>query len=74
MTAEPMKRTPPPPGAGRDGLVWLVKELTDTGPSNWYRYRVQGEIWDQDKFVDEFSWHVPSVDDPEFYFLLGEGR
>ena len=67
-----MKRTPPPPGAGRDGLVWLVKELTDTGPANWYRYRVRGEIWDQGKFVDEFSWDVPSVDDPYFYVPPGK--
>lgn len=67
-----MKRTPPPPEAGRNGLVWLVKEMTDLGPAHWYRYRVRGEIWVQGEFVDELLWHVPSVDDPAYYFLLGD--
>lgn len=66
-----MNRTPPPPEAGRDGLVWLIKELVDTGPRSWYRYRVRGEIWDQGRFVDELSWHVPDLDDPYFYVPPG---
>ena len=68
---EPLNRTPPPLEAGRDGLVWLIRELVDTGPSNWYRYRVRGEIWDQGAFVGELSWHIPDVDDPYFYVPCG---
>ena len=59
-------RTPPPPGAGREGLVWLIKGLLDLGPLHRYRYRIEGEIWDRGRFVDEFTWHVSRLDDPAY--------
>lgn len=64
-------RTPPPPNAGRYGLVWLITDLLDLGPLHQYRYRVSGEIWDQGRFVDEFTWHVHDLSDPAYFFPPG---
>ena len=64
-------RTPPPPDAGKDGLVWLITDLLDLGPLHQYRYRVSGEIWNQGQFVDEFTWHFQDLDDPRFYIPSG---
>lgn len=71
MTAEPMKRKPPPRKAGRDGLVWLIRDLLDIGPRRKYRYRVRGEVWYRGQFVTEFSWHVPDMTDPAYYVPRG---
>lgn len=66
-----MKRTPPPRKAGRDGLVWLIRELLDTGPRHKDRYHVRGEVWYRGQFVTEFSWHVPDMADPAYYVPRG---
>src|SRR5690606_6394965 len=65
-TCEASKGRTPPPEAGRDGLVWLIMDLLDLGPRHRYRYRIRGEIWDRGRFVDAFTWHVPSLDDPAY--------
>lgn len=65
-------RTPPPPDAGRDGLVWLIMDLLDLGPLHQYRFRVRGEIWDRGRFVDAFAWHVSSLDDPAYFVPPGK--
>ena len=68
---EPMKRTPPPRKAGRDGLVWLIRELLDIGPRRKCRYLVRGEVWYRGRFVTEFSWRASDMTDPAYYVPRG---
>lgn len=47
---------------------WKVLELEDTGPGNYYRYRLVGLNlnWRPEWPDYQFRWSVPSVDDPRF--------
>jgi hypothetical protein len=49
---------------------WRVRELVDLGPGRFYRWRVRGQNMNvAPTGADfEFSWDVPSIDDPRYDF------
>lgn len=43
--------------------LWLIDEVTDHGPGQWYRYGVRGR---NAETGERFSWAVPSLDDERY--------
>jgi hypothetical protein len=51
-------------------IMWKIKNITDKGPGEHYRYHVSGENLSCE-IPTGFHWNVPSLDDDR-YFLADD--
>lgn len=45
--------------------MWIIKQIIDKGPGEFYRYHVSGENASCE-MPTEFHWNVPSLDDDRY--------